>query len=387
MDSEKKSNLLLLVTGFGLLLENRCDATAGGAARRLRGKLPASGAGANVTKLPCDIQNVEGFLIDLDGTMYDPAGILPGAKKFHNWLVTNNKPFVFLSNSPAKGPDGVQNKFLTPPFVLSNQPVPLSHIRTAATAVSQFLYENAPEGSHLYILESGYCPKGRPCDSCIRVLKKQVPKKLLETWDMRTDLDMDDIYFWANRSTNEPGRTFVVSCNDGPIQDIDGDPVTNKIGYKSWSQEMLTKAAALIENGALLVSAAPDSSNVLPKNPKYPNITVLEPGPGAYENLLKAVAYPKVNESVIGKGGVMGTKYMIEGGIQQLRMQGFRGGKKNVAMVGDRLDTDIIAGVLANISSIFVLSGVHSLGDMSAYPDAVPSCILPSVGEIPDQFV
>eukprot|EP00966_Prymnesium_polylepis_P121496 2807845-Prymnesium_polylepis.1 len=29
---------------------------------------------------------VTGFLIDLDGTMYDPAGLLPGAREFYAWL-------------------------------------------------------------------------------------------------------------------------------------------------------------------------------------------------------------------------------------------------------------------------------------------------------------
>ena len=45
---------------------------------------------------------MDGFLIDLDGTMYDPSGLLPGAREFYAWLLATGKQFVFLSNTGAK---------------------------------------------------------------------------------------------------------------------------------------------------------------------------------------------------------------------------------------------------------------------------------------------
>ena len=34
---------------------------------------------------------VTGFLIDLDGTMYDPAGLLPGASAFDHWALAGGE--------------------------------------------------------------------------------------------------------------------------------------------------------------------------------------------------------------------------------------------------------------------------------------------------------
>ena len=33
----------------------------------------------------------DGFLVDLDGTMYQPGGLLPGAREFYWWLVDSGK--------------------------------------------------------------------------------------------------------------------------------------------------------------------------------------------------------------------------------------------------------------------------------------------------------
>eukprot|EP00965_Chrysotila_dentata_P200002 6179723-Pleurochrysis_carterae.AAC.1 len=46
---------------------------------------------------------IKGFLIDLDGTMYTPTGAIDGAKAFHHYLVENDIPYVFCSNTGAKG--------------------------------------------------------------------------------------------------------------------------------------------------------------------------------------------------------------------------------------------------------------------------------------------
>ena len=35
---------------------------------------------------------VDGFLVDMDGTMYRPGALIPGAILFHEWLRTSGKP-------------------------------------------------------------------------------------------------------------------------------------------------------------------------------------------------------------------------------------------------------------------------------------------------------
>jgi NagD protein len=54
---------------------------------------------------------------------------------------------------------------------------------------------------------------------------------------------------------------------------------------------------------------------------------------------------------------------------------------ENTVMVGDRMDTDIIAGVQSGIETILVLTGVTRREDVEAYPYQ-PSRIVDSVAEI-----
>ena len=54
---------------------------------------------------------------------------------------------------------------------------------------------------------------------------------------------------------------------------------------------------------------------------------------------------------------------------------------ENTVMVGDRMDTDVIAGVESGMETILVLSGVTRREDVDRYPYQ-PSQILGSVAEI-----
>jgi len=57
--------------------------------------------------------------------------------------------------------------------------------------------------------------------------------------------------------------------------------------------------------------------------------------------------------------------------------------REETAIVGDRMDTDIIAGIEADIETTLVLSGVTSLGEIGTWSDS-PSHVIKGVFEIPD---
>jgi NagD protein len=54
---------------------------------------------------------------------------------------------------------------------------------------------------------------------------------------------------------------------------------------------------------------------------------------------------------------------------------------ENTVMVGDRMDTDIIAGVQSGLETILVLSGVTRRADVGRFPYR-PGCVLDSVADI-----
>ena len=52
-----------------------------------------------------------------------------------------------------------------------------------------------------------------------------------------------------------------------------------------------------------------------------------------------------------------------------------------IAFIGDRMDTDIIAGIESNMDTILVLSGVTSREDIDKFPYR-PKYVLNGVGDI-----
>lgn len=333
-------------------------------------------------------KEVEGYLIDLDGTMYDPKGLSEGAEKFFHWLNSTGKPYVFLSNTGEKGPLGTQTKFLTPPFNISSEAIPLNQIYTAAGATAEFLQDNAPEKARLYVLQSTASFGKEPNkvhDSCYKVIERTVKKELFQSWEIRTDLTETEVKTWASEATTTP--TFVVLCADGKVSD-DTDPVTDKPGYTDWDFSLMSRGGWLIQNGATFVSHAPDTHNFV-MDPNFPGVNLNTPGPGTFHALLVSSSYPAAVDRtfVVGKGGNKGDKYMIEKGLELLEALRPKGSKpldpSKVAMIGDTLNTDIAAGNSGNIASILVTkTGFHNVADLKYYPGVVPTCVSDDVGKL-----
>ena len=56
----------------------------------------------------------------------------------------------------------------------------------------------------------------------------------------------------------------------------------------------------------------------------------------------------------------------------------------NTAMIGDRMDTDIVAGMEAGMHTILVMTGVSSQASISSYPFR-PNRIIDGVYELLDE--
>ena len=133
------------------------------------------------------IEGISGVLIDLDGTMYNPRGLIPGAEDFFGFLCRRNIPFVLLSNTGAKGARGVQEKLLHLGHLhLRQELLPVSKILTAAEAQAAYMLDTCPAGAKIFAISGGSDPA-----FWMGLLRAEAERKgcdpgLVDSWDIRT---------------------------------------------------------------------------------------------------------------------------------------------------------------------------------------------------------
>lgn len=92
----------------------------------------------------------KGFICDMDGVIYHGNRVLPGVPEFINWLQTEKKEFLFLTNNSGSTPRELQQKLLRLGLDVSED-----HFYTSALATAAFLKEQAPGCSVYAIGEAG----------------------------------------------------------------------------------------------------------------------------------------------------------------------------------------------------------------------------------------
>lgn len=130
----------------------------------------------------------------------------------------------------------------------------------------------------------------------------------------------------------------------------------------TYSLEAFTQAVRLIEAGARFIATNPD--------PNGPGEGGIVPACGAIAALIEKAS--GVNAFFVGKPNPL----MMRMALKYLGVH-----SEDTVMIGDRMDTDIIAGVQTGMETILVLSGVTRRGDVDRYPYR-PGRILDSVADI-----
>ena len=96
------------------------------------------------------IKAKEAFICDMDGVIYHGNRLLPGVKEFVKWLQTDNKKFLFLTNSSERSPKELQEKLQRLGIEVGE-----NHFFTSALATASFLSSQKPNGSAYIIGEPG----------------------------------------------------------------------------------------------------------------------------------------------------------------------------------------------------------------------------------------
>lgn len=131
---------------------------------------------------------------------------------------------------------------------------------------------------------------------------------------------------------------------------------------RSYSFDAITKAIRLIGEGARFIATNPDATGPSKEGPL--------PATGAIAALITKATTRE--PYVVGKPNPM----MFRSAMNQIEAH-----SETTAMIGDRMDTDIIAGMEAGLHTVLVLTGITQPGDVDAFPFR-PDQTLDSVADL-----
>jgi NagD protein len=159
----------------------------------------------------------------------------------------------------------------------------------------------------------------------------------------------------------ESGLTEAIHSVGYVITDLDPDYVVLGETH-AYNLELITKAIRLVAAGAHFIATNPD--------PSGPSERGVVPACGAMAALIEKAS--GFNPFFVGKPNPL----MMRIALNYLGVH-----SENTVMIGDRMDTDIIAGVESGLETILVLTGVTRREDVTRYPYQ-PTCILESISDI-----
>lgn len=131
---------------------------------------------------------------------------------------------------------------------------------------------------------------------------------------------------------------------------------------RTYSFEAITKAIRLINDGARFIATNPDVTGPSPEGPL--------PATGSVAALITAAT--RRDPYYVGKPNPM----MFRSAMNKLGAHSERTG-----MIGDRMDTDVIAGIEAGLHTVLVLTGIATRAEVERYPYR-PREILDSISEL-----
>lgn len=166
------------------------------------------------------------------------------------------------------------------------------------------------------------------------------------------------------------GSAFVIgeagiltALHDAGFVMTETDPDFVVIGEtRNYSFEAITKAIRLIRSGSRFISTNPDATGPSPEGPL--------PATGAINALITKATGKQ--PYIVGKPNPM----MFRSALNKIGAH-----SHNTAMIGDRMDTDVVAGMEAGLHTILVLTGISDPAEIEKFPFR-PDEILGSVAEL-----
>jgi NagD protein len=191
-------------------------------------------------------------------------------------------------------------------------------------------------------------------------------------------LDVPEDRIWTSalatadflKSQNPSGTAYVIgesgltqALHDVGYVQTDTNPDYVVLGEtRNFSFENLTKAIRLINAGARFIATNPDATG--------PSAEGVLPATGAVAALITKATGK--DPYIVGKPNPM----MFRSAMRKIGAH-----SQSTGMIGDRMDTDVVAGIEAGLHTVLVLTGIADEAEIQRYPFR-PTEILMSVADL-----
>jgi NagD protein len=253
-----------------------------------------------------NVRQKKAFICDMDGVIYHGRKILPGTKPFINWLQSQSKQFLFLTNNSEH-----TQQYQSDKLGAMGIKVDPRHIMTSALATASFLQSQLTAAKVYVIGNVG----------------------LIEALTQAG----------FNLTDDKPDYVVLGETHD-------------------YTYEKLKIAIRCVLAGAKLIGTNPD---------------VTGPSEGGIIPACRALISPI--ELATGKQAYYIGKpnpLIMRHSLRKLDCH-----REDAVIIGDRMDTDIIAGIESEILTVLVLSGITKREDIERFAYR-PDLILDHVGQI-----
>ncbi|MFC6080546.1 HAD-IIA family hydrolase [Sphaerisporangium aureirubrum] len=247
---------------------------------------------------------------------------------------------------------------------LSDMDGVLVHEGRPVPGADEFIRRLRDSGKRFLVLTNNSIYTPRDLSARLRGAGLEVPAESIWTSALATARFLEDQRPGGSAYViGESGLTTALHESGYVLTDTDPDYVV--LGEtRTYSFTAITRAIRLIEAGSRFIATNPD--------PVGPSAEGSLPACGAVAAMItKATG---VEPYFVGKPNPM---------MMRSALNAIDGHSESTAMIGDRMDTDIVSGMEAGLYTILVLTGVTTREQIDRYPFR-PSRIAASVAELVD---
>ena len=280
-------------------------------------------------ELRAALVGVRALLLDLDGVIVRAGEAVPGSVEAIQTLEERRIPYRIVTNTSL-----VSRASLSHWAAKLGNDIPPERFQSALSASAAFA-RRAFAGEPLYVLASD---------------------------DARTEFAGQWLLTHAEAGAQD-ARAAAVIVGDSP---------------EELTYENLNRAFRLVRNGARLIGMHRNPWWLTPDGPTMDS--------GAYVTALEFAASARA--SVIGKPAPAFFSVAVDALREDVRNRGERRLRRNeIAMVGDDIRSDVLAGQRAGLRGVFVLSGKHTLDDLAHLRSEgrrtrLPDAVAPSLADV-----